>query len=408
MAPVPCTPQARNGRLLRRTSIIFALVLCVMLLNSFGGRWQEVGAPISVGRKSVMAGKTRLSRVSCRGQGFGAGSSKSKKRTKKQQKLFIESVDKVDKFPRFRYTGDVRPGKQSPRRQVRNGIRLPEYAKSGVPSNTGLAPWDKIEEKSQSDIKKMRVSGRLAREILDAAGRMVKPGVKTDEIDALVHEMCMENNCYPSPLNYHGFPKSVCTSVNEVICHGIPDSTELKEGDILNIDVTVYHDGFHGDCSEMFTVGEVDDKSKRLIQVTYDAWQEAIKHCKPGAKYSEIGGIIERHVRKYGYRSSKDFVAHGIGKRFHTRPFIMHVENRENNGVMKPGHVFTVEPMICEGTADHVLWPDKWTATTKDGKRSAQFEHTLLITEDGVEPLTGKLEASMKQFWEGEETRYKY
>eukprot|EP00471_Norrisiella_sphaerica_P005969 CAMPEP_0184488680 /NCGR_PEP_ID=MMETSP0113_2-20130426/13082_1 /TAXON_ID=91329 /ORGANISM="Norrisiella sphaerica, Strain BC52" /LENGTH=270 /DNA_ID=CAMNT_0026871641 /DNA_START=372 /DNA_END=1184 /DNA_ORIENTATION=- len=261
-------------------------------------------------------------------------------------------------------------------------------------------PWDKIEVKSASDIDKMRVSGRIAREILDEAGKLVKPGVKTDEIDQLVHELCMEKNAYPSPLNYNNFPKSVCTSINEVICHGIPDSTELKEGDIVNIDVTIFHDGFHGDCSEMFVVGETDEASKRLIQVTYNAWQEAIKYCKPGAKYNQIGGIVERYVKKRGYSTSRDFVAHGIGRAFHTKPFILHYDNNENLGTMEPGHVFTIEPMICEGKADHVLWPDNWTATTKDGKRSAQFEHTILITKDGCEPLTKKLPSSPVQWWE--------
>uniref|UniRef100_A0A7S3YZI5 Methionine aminopeptidase n=1 Tax=Lotharella globosa TaxID=91324 RepID=A0A7S3YZI5_9EUKA len=345
------------------------------------------------------------------GQGFGASSTsnsnpKKKNKQKEKKKSAIGRMLRVDdSFGGFRYTGSLKPGQQSPRRRVDDGIAVPEYHKSGTPSNNGIAPWDKIEVKSAEDIKKMRAAGKIAREILDAAGRMVKPGVTTDSIDALVHSMCMERNCYPSPLNYNHFPKSVCTSINEVICHGIPDSTVLKEGDIVNIDVTVFHDGFHGDCSEMFGVGEIDDESKRLIQVTYDAWQEAIAYCKPGARYNQIGGIIEEHVTKHGYSSSPDFVAHGIGRKFHTKPFILHCKNNENLGKMEPGHVFTIEPMICQGTSSFVMWPDNWTAATKDGKRAAQFEHTFLITKDGIEALTGKLPDSPVQFWENPETR---
>jgi len=359
--------------------------------------------------------KFRKGRIlQCYGKGFGSGGSSSSSSSSSKAKKNTKSKKSIDRFlsgrdlpSSFRYSGSVRPGKQSPRRSVKNGIELPEYAKSGTPSTKGIMPWDNIEVKSEADIEKMRVSGRIAREILDAAGRLVKPGVLTDEIDELVHRMCMEKNCYPSPLNYNKFPKSVCTSVNEVICHGIPDSSELKSGDIINIDVTIFHDGFHGDCSEMFVVGEADDASKRLIQVTYNAWQEALKYCKPGAKYNQLGGIIEKYVRKRGYSTSREFVAHGIGKSFHVKPFILHYENNENLGTMQPGHVFTVEPMICEGTAEHILWPDQWTATTKDGKRSAQFEHTVLITKDGAEFLTGKIPSSPIQFWEDQTTQIK-
>eukprot|EP00468_Gymnochlora_sp_CCMP2014_P004113 CAMPEP_0167745142 /NCGR_PEP_ID=MMETSP0110_2-20121227/2985_1 /TAXON_ID=629695 /ORGANISM="Gymnochlora sp., Strain CCMP2014" /LENGTH=406 /DNA_ID=CAMNT_0007629747 /DNA_START=42 /DNA_END=1262 /DNA_ORIENTATION=- len=351
-----------------------------------------------------------LGRLKCKGKGFGGGDSSSttskprNKKTEKSKKSLLRRLIAAEDG--FMYTGSIRPGIQSPRRTVNQGIALPEYARTGMPSTKGQNPWDRIEVKSREDIKKMRVSGRIAREILDAAGKLVKPGVTTDQIDELVHKMCMEKNCYPSPLNYNGFPKSVCTSINEVICHGIPDSTVIQEGDIVNIDVTIFHDGFHGDCSEMFIAGETDEESKYLIQLTYDAWQEAINNLKPGLKYNEIGGIVERFVNKYGYQSARDFVAHGIGKTFHTRPFIPHVKNSENLGVMKPGHVFTVEPMIAKN-ADHVMWDDGWTATTIDGCRSAQFEHTFLCTEDGVEALTGKLETSPRQFWELEDQRIK-
>lgn len=185
-----------------------------------------------------------------------------------------------------------------------------------------------------------------------------------------------------------------------MICHGIPDTTVLREGDIINVDVTVNLNGYHGDCSEMFCAGEVDAAGKALIQATWDCWQKAIAICKPGVKYQEIGGVIEDHITPLGYTTAKDFVGHGIGSLFHTNPNILHYRNTQANGEMAPGHVFTIEPMICEGTALPLHWPDDWTATTKDGKRSAQFEHTLLLTENGVEALTGKLASSPTQFFE--------
>ena len=245
----------------------------------------------------------------------------------------------------------------------------------------------------------MRAAGRIAREVLDAAGRLVAPGVTTDAIDALVTEETIKRGAYPSPLNYHGFPKSCCTSLNEVICHGIPDSSVLKDGDILNIDITCYYGGYHGDCSETFLVGEVDDAGKQLVKVTYDCWQAAIAYCKPGQPYSGIGAIIEDYIQPYGYSTVREFCGHGIGKVFHTNPNILHYKNNEP-GKMAVGHVFTIEPMICEGTFRHVMWDDGWTATTTDGGRSAQFEHTLLVTETGVEPLTGRLPTSNPFFWQ--------
>ena len=205
---------------------------------------------------------------------------------------------------------------------------------------------------------------------------------------------------YPSPLNYHGFPKSCCTSVNEVICHGIPDSRKLKDGDIINIDITAYLDGYHGDCSEMFVVGTASPEAKALLQTTYDCWIKACNFVKPGNDYKDLGAIMEDHVVPRGFSTVRNFCGHGIGSVFHTTPNILHYRNNEPNGQMAPGHTFTIEPMICEGSARVLSWPDDWTATTIDGKRSAQFEHTLLVTKDGVEALTAKNENSMLQFWE--------
>jgi len=247
---------------------------------------------------------------------------------------------------------------------------------------------------------KMRAAGRVAREVLDVAGAMVTAGVTTDEIDARVHQETLQRGAYPSPLNYHGFPKSCCTSVNEIICHGIPDDRKLEEGDIINVDITVYLDGYHGDCSEMFVVGECDEDAKELIQVTYDCWLTAMNMCEPGKDYKDIGGLIENYVTEKGFTTVRNFCGHGIGSVFHSTPNILHYKNNEPAGQMAYGHTFTIEPMICEGSNKHVSWPDEWTAATADGKRTAQFEHTLLVTNDGIEPLTGKLPDSPVQFWE--------
>lgn len=312
----------------------------------------------------------------------------------------------------FKYAGEVRPGKQSDQRVVTDPrIIPPDYASDGKPKNGGAAmlPWV-IEVKSASDIEKMRTVGKVAREVLDIAGRAVCAGITTDEIDALVHEETLKRGAYPSPLNYRGFPKSCCTSVNEVICHGIPDDRQLKSGDIINLDITCYLNGFHGDCSEMFVVGDHDllpPSSKKLLQTTYDCWLQSMEFVAPGRDYKDIGAIIEDHVTEKGFTTVRNFCGHGIGRVFHTNPNIYHYRNNEPNGQMAPGHTFTIEPMICEGTAKGLLWPDEWTVTTQDGKRTAQFEHTLLVTPDGVEALTGKLPSSPVQFWELESEVHK-
>ena len=246
----------------------------------------------------------------------------------------------------------------------------------------------------------MRYACRTAREVLDIAGRAVAPGIRTDDIDRIVHEESIRRGGYPSTLNYQGFKKSCCTSLNEVICHGIPDSTKLKEGDIINIDITVFIGGFHGDCSETYLVGEVDEEGRRLVKTTWECMEKGIGICKPGTHIKEIGNVIEEFAKKNGYSIPTGFVGHGIGSSFHMLPNVPHYKNNEPAGKMKPGMTFTIEPMVNEGKRDYIFWEDEWTATTSDGKRSAQFEHTLLITEDGVERLTGKIESSPKYFWE--------
>lgn len=293
-------------------------------------------------------------------------------------------------------------GVQTSRREVPPSIALPDYAKDGMPKGKkGGMPWN-VEAQTPEDIAKMRISGRIAREVLDTAIRCVRPGMTTDEIDSVVHDETLKRNAYPSPLNYCGFPKSCCTSINEIICHGIPDSTVVPDGCIMNIDVTIFHNGVHGDCSETVLVGNVSDELRALTITTYKAWKAAIAICRPGVKYSEIGGAIEDVIKPKGYASVREFCGHGIGRTFHTTPNVLHYKNKQRSGVMAVGHTFTIEPMICAGSAVPVTWPDKWTAATADGSATAQFEHTLLITENGVEELTAKLSTSPAYAWEQE------
>ena len=320
--------------------------------------------------------------------------------SQRTSKVFMHSQGFApQKKDNFKYAGRMRPAKLSPKRSVPKQINKPDYADDGTPKNTGaFLPWQ-VEVKSEQDIVGMRAAGRVAREVLDAAGRALAVGVATDEIDAIVHSETLARGAYPSPLNYHGFPKSCCTSINEVICHGIPDANKLRDGDIINIDVTCYYGGYHGDCSETYLVGEVDEAGKQLVKVTHDCWQAAIDACRPGVPFNRIGEIIEDYIGPFGYSSVAHFCGHGIGRVFHTSPNVIHVRNKER-GKMVAGNCFTIEPMICEGSPRHLDWKDGWTATTKDGKRSAQFEHTLLITPDGVEALTARLPDSPPFWWE--------
>ena len=228
----------------------------------------------------------------------------------------------------------------------------------------------------------------MARDVLDEVLAAVKPGVTTEELDRVCHEATIARGAYPSPLNYGAFPKSLCTSVNEVICHGIPDDRPLEDGDIVNCDVTVYVDGVHGDTSETVFVGEVDALSRKLVQVTYECMMLGIEAVKPGRRVSVIGQAITAHARQHGFSVVRDFSGHGIGEHFHMAPNILHFFERRATKVIEPGMTFTVEPMINVGTHRGRVLADNWTAMTTDGKRSAQFEHTLLVHDDGVEILT--------------------
>src|SRR3954454_1969716 len=281
--------------------------------------------------------------------------------------------------------GRVMPGEISPYRPVPTHINRPSYADTGV-----VVRWNEPRVKSPEVIEKMRHAGTTAAEVLRLAGEMVRPGLTTDEIDIYVHQLCIERDAYPSPLNYNGYRKSVCTSVNEVICHGIPDSRALQDGDIINIDVTAYVGGVHGDTNATFFVGEVDPASQKLVRVTEECMWKGIETVRPDRPVSDIGRAIEARAKAHHYGVVKAFVGHGIGEQFHTDLQILHYNDPRGNAViMRPGMTFTIEPMITLGTWQHRMWDDDWTAVTADGKRTAQFEHTLLVTDDGFDVLTG-------------------
>jgi methionyl aminopeptidase len=239
----------------------------------------------------------------------------------------------------------------------------------------------------------MRAAGRAAAEILREVGEAVRPGVTTDELDAVVHEACIARGGYPSPLGYGGsggspFPKSVCTSVNEVICHGIPDSTVLADGDIVNCDVTIYLGGVHGDTNATFLVGDVDEQSRRLVEVTRECLDVGIAAARPGSRVRDIGRAIQGHAEGLGYGVVRAFVGHGIGRSFHCDPQVFHYDNPAARTQLEPGMTFTIEPMITIGGWQHEMWEDGWTAVTADRSRTAQFEHTLLVTDSSAEILT--------------------
>jgi methionyl aminopeptidase len=277
----------------------------------------------------------------------------------------------------------VRPGLIGLRRPVPESIGRPPYAESGQPP-AGRGP----SVQSAGVIERMRVAGRLAAEVLIEVGAAVRPGITTDELDEIAHDAAIRRDSYPSPLNYRGFPKSLCTSVNEVICHGIPDSRALADGDIVNLDVTVYHDGVHGDTNATFLVGQVDDDSRRLVRETRAAMYAGIAAVRPGARVNDIGRAIEDHATEHGLGVVREFIGHGIGEQFHGGLQILHYYDPRADTVIEPGMTFTIEPMITLGSPTLRIWGDGWTAVTVDGSRSAQFEHTLVVTESGSEVLT--------------------
>ncbi|HEX6472729.1 MAG TPA: type I methionyl aminopeptidase [Streptosporangiaceae bacterium] len=279
-------------------------------------------------------------------------------------------------------TTQLRPGRISPQRKVPAHITRPEYV--GRPRPRTGEP----DVKTPEIIERMRVAGKIAAQALEEVGRHIRPGISTDELDGIGHEFMISRGAYPSTLGYRGFPKSLCTSLNEVICHGIPDDTTLRDGDIINIDVTAYIDGVHGDTDATFLVGTVDEESRLLVERTREAMMRGIRAVRPGRAVNVIGRVIESYARRFGYGVVRDFTGHGIGTTFHSGLIIPHYDDPGADLIMEPGMTFTIEPMLTLGTIAYDIWGDGWTVVTKDRKRTAQFEHTILVTDDGHEILT--------------------
>ena len=278
----------------------------------------------------------------------------------------------------------VAPGRLSPRRPVPARIERPEYVDKPTP-NRNLSP----EVKDAETIERMRVAGRVAAQAMAAAAEAIAPGVTTDEIDRVGHEFLLDHGAYPSTLGYRGFPKSLCTSVNEVVCHGIPDDRPLEDGDIVNIDITAYLGGVHGDTDATYLVGDVDEESRLLVERTHEAMMRGIKAALPGRELNIIGRVIESYARRFGYGVVRDFTGHGIGRSFHSGLVVPHYDAAPAyDTLIEPGMTFTVEPMLNLGSHEWDMWDDDWTVVTKDRRRSAQFEHTILITDTGNEILT--------------------
>lgn len=309
---------------------------------------------------------------------------------KKYKKCHLRSDESGETAPpgvtqKFVRHPTVTPGIVSPSRQVPDNIILPEYAQTGKPGESGI----NCRQESEDEISRMRRAGKVARGVLDSVLAAVKPGVTTDALDEIAHLAAISSGAYPSPLHYMEFPKSICTSVNEVILHGIPDNRKLQRGDIVNCDITVYIDGMHGDCSETVLVGKVSNHAHSLVQTTWECLMKGIDVVRPGQHFNEIGRVIEKHANRSGYSVFRQFGGHGIGRHFHMDPYIAHYYEPENPAVMEEGMTFTIEPMINAGGTGSRMWPDKWTVTTMDLSLSAQFEHTVLVTRSGVDILTG-------------------
>jgi len=278
----------------------------------------------------------------------------------------------------------VRPGTVSPPRPVPGQIRRPPYiANDGRPSGRALSPLT-----DPAAIERLRAACRAARRVLDGVGPSVRAGITTDELDAIAHDLYVAEGGYPSPLGYRGFPKSICTSVNEVVAHGIPDSRPLADGDIVNCDITIYLDGMHGDCSATFLVGDVPPDVRELVEVTAHCLDLGVAAVRPGGRSRDIGRAIQASAGAHGFGIVRELVGHGIGEEFHSAPYVHHYEEPRDRTRLRPGMAFTIEPMLTLGQPDVVQWDDGWTIATLDGLPSAQFEHTVLVTRDGVEVLT--------------------
>ncbi|MBW0132782.1 type I methionyl aminopeptidase [Pseudonocardia abyssalis] len=275
------------------------------------------------------------------------------------------------------------PGTPTPIRPVPAHIPRPEYVGKKAPARS-TEPWVQDAE----TIELMRHAGKVAAQALAVGGAAVAPGVTTDDVDAVVHEYLLDHDAYPSTLGYKGFPKSCCTSLNEVICHGIPDTTVIQDGDIVNIDVTGYVGGVHGDTNATFLAGDVDEESRLLVERTREAMMRSIKAVRPGRELNVVGRVIESYAKRFGYGVVRDFTGHGIGRSFHSGLVVLHYDEPSVDIVLEEGMTFTIEPMITLGSIDYDIWSDGWTVVTKDRSRTAQFEHTVLVTAEGAEILT--------------------
>ena len=276
----------------------------------------------------------------------------------------------------------LQPGRVSPQRQVPSSITAPEYVGRKRPK------LGEPDVKDPETIERMRVAGRIAAQALEEVGRHVVPGVTTDELDRVGHEFLVSRGAYPSTLGYRGYPKSLCTSLNEVICHGIPDDTVIADGDIVNVDITAYIGGVHGDTNATFMAGNVDEESRLLVERTHEAMMRGIRAVAPGRPLNAVGRVIESYARRFGYGVVRDFTGHGIGTTFHSGLVVPHFDDPDVTVIMEEGMTFTIEPMLTLGTISYDIWDDGWTAVTRDRKRTAQFEHTLAVTADGYDILT--------------------
>jgi methionyl aminopeptidase len=287
-------------------------------------------------------------------------------------------------MPRDKVSGSLTPGVVSKPLSVPKNITRPEYVGKRAPEE-----WTGGHVKNPAQVEKIRAAGKLAAQAIELAGSSITVGMRTNELDVIVHDFLISNGAYPSTLGYRGFPKSCCTSVNEIICHGIPDDLEIQDGDIVNIDVTAYLDGFHGDSNQTFKVGNVSEEVSLLVDRTKESLDRAIAAVMPGRPINVIGRTIESYAKRFGYGVVRDFTGHGIGEAFHSGLVIPHYDAAPlYSNTMEVGMVFTIEPMLTLGTHEWDMWPDGWTVATKDKSITAQFEHTLVVTESGAQILT--------------------
>lgn len=280
--------------------------------------------------------------------------------------------------------GKLKPGKPTPILTVPESIERPEYAWKDTVHEAEGEPFVQTPEVIQA----MREASKIAANALKVAGEAVEPGKTTSEIDEIAHQYMVNHGAYPSTLGYRGFTKSCCVSLNEIVCHGIPDSTVIQDGDIVNIDVTAYKKGVHGDTNATFLAGDVSEEHRLLVERTREATMRGIKVAKPGREINVIGRVIESYAKRYGYSVVTDFTGHGVGPTFHNGLVVLHYDSNAYRNVLEPGMTLTVEPMLNLGGLEYDIWDDGWTVQNRDGGYSAQFEHTILITEDGNEILT--------------------